>query len=618
MNKFILIICFCLINFSCNSQLFNVEKRINSRESKKKENFPPKLIEEYPDNSLGQKLQNVYMLQAKENCGIQRSDIRDYIPYEIKSGYNVNNLKETLVYEIPVSAQNIMFLTLNNNDKVKIENGNFIESEYLQANRIIGLNDNLINYGQSVLSPIPGFPSLIYQKSCGSYFEGDAGATLDAPLVELKTSLAAETKKNTSITTISGKFVSPLYLIFRRNSIQSTYSHLLLWSIYYDNYINTSSNSLYDQGKYITEFDATLVSRSNSTNQSLKMNGRLSAGISAGIFNTTGNINTGLGNKVSFSLADFRTFIHKRNRVLLYNTADLPKINDINVKLQNSLTFDAQPSLDGYVTNLLPTTITRNLYGIPQELCNVNSWFIDNQGYDLNIWENAPTVKSVSKPSGKDGFPECICSITGMVSDNAIQSATNGTIDLNVVLTNTKEINGLQLKVNVNEPTVKVTDAPKVVNINESLINASRSMLSNSNGIHYTYDLFFAIDETGVNLKTPHVIRNAQIEYVNPRQNLNITSNPGGLLLEETPRITGNSVSAKIRTQNYDSNFENINMINASFKLKFELQLANDSYTELATKTINLVIPVHSADIQNELGSLSDNTSTIITNTEGN
>lgn len=590
-------------------------KRLQAKEEAKyKESFPPVLENPYPDESIGSHLQKLYYQQASESCNIRRSNLRDYIPHELKSGYGEDRLRETLVYEMPISATNLLFMTFTAADLLQLEDGTYSESQYIEANRIVGINNNLVNYGQSLINSASGFPSLVFQKSCGSYFDGSFDAEVNAPVAELKTSLSVETKKSSSITTISGKFVSPLYLIFKRNNIQSTFAHLLLWNIYHESFIQDSILTLYEEGKYISEFDGTILTRSNGREKSIQLSTRLSAGISAGMFASNGQINAGIDNKMSFSLKDFSSLIHRGSSGnLSFSTRNLPKVNDINQKLQNSISFGEQPSFDGYITHLLPTVLTRNLYGVPEELCNQNSWIIHStDDYSVEVWDEKPSVSSVSRINGKDGFPQCTCTIRGNIKKQAISDAEHGNLDLQLTLKNTKQIGDNQLQVIVTEPSVKITDAPKIINLNDNIISATKSEVNNAiTGTYYTYDISFNIDDTGIDLTEPYEVKNISVKYINSSRadslkSDNITYNPGDLSVSDEPTILGNSIKLRIETKDYPPEFTNVSDVNATFKIEFEIQLENETYTKLATKNINLKIPVHTLDIQVGVAALDD------------
>ena len=576
--------------FSSYSQSKQVKEYLKNEKEKLEKEFPPPLNVNYPIGSLGAKIQTLYQMQAEEACGIKRTDQRLFIPREIVNGYGQSRLQTTMIYDVPISAKNLLFLALTKNDIEKINNGTFVESDYLNAKRVIGLQDNLVNYGESVLTPIVGFPSLFYQKSCGSYFIGDLGAQVKAPVAELEASLNAETKKSTSITTITGKFFSPLYLIFRQNSVQSVYAHLLLWGVYLENFKSNpnSTDLLVDNGKYISEFNATLVNRSNSSEQSINMNGRLSANISSGIFSASGSIQSGFENKVSFSMNDFNTSIHRlSDGSLSYALTDLPKAKDINQKLQNSLNFKPQPSLTGYVTNLVPVELSRVLTGVPSFLCDKLSWFVVDSGYNKNIWRVKPTVSTVNN-IGKEGeYPDCLCKVTGFVNKAAIDQAIrdNGTIEFKLILSNVADIKGQKLLLEIYEPSVKVTDAPKILNINSDGINASRQQILSSMKVAFSYPIQFLIDATGVKLEEPYKISNLQIEYVNKEQEVQ------GLKIYTSPTINGNSVSFDIRTVDKPMDYIQEGEFSVPIKVRFSIQLQGGAITQLITNTINLSIP---------------------------
>ncbi|CAA7194721.1 hypothetical protein [Chryseobacterium potabilaquae] len=566
-----------------------VKKFLQEQEIQQKKDFPLPLSQPFPNGTLGEKLQSLYELQAKEACGIIRTDKRMYIPKEIVANYGENNLRKTTIYDIPISATNLLFLVLTPSDILKINNGTFVEQEFINAKRIIGISDNLVNFGQSALSPINGFPSLFYQKSCGSYFVGDATAKVKAPVAELEASLAAETQKTTSITSVTGNFFSPLYLILRQNTAQSTYTHLLIWEIYYNHYKNNPSNTqpLYSNAKYISELKGTLTNRAINSSQSINMNGRLSANISFGLLNASGQVNAGNENKASFDLKDFSTSIHKlSNGNLNWELTKLPSIEEINQKLQNSQNYKAQPSIGGFATHLLPTEITRVLVGVPSSLCDNNSWEVTSDGFNGEIWKQKPTVVS-SWIAKENEYPECICKITGFIKKEAIDNAikSNGFIGLSLKLNSKDEMSGKKLSIDVSEPTVKVTDNPKISNVNSESINASKQEVKIAGKIGYNFPIQFNINATNIQLTEPYKISNIQIEYIN-KENENY---PFSII--NGPIVNGNTVSFDLKSLEKPQNYIQQGDIIIPIKIKFNIEIRGGTTTQLVTNIINLNLP---------------------------
>ncbi len=573
--------------FALGQNIF-VKKYLKEQDEVARKNFPPILTSPFVNNSLAEKLQEAYKSQALTACLINRSDNRLYIPQDVINGYGEAKLRKTIVYELPMSATNLLFLTLKNADIDKLTKGNFAETEYINAKRILGINDNLVDFGLSSVAPIGGFPSLYYQKSCGSYFTGNISASISAPVAELKSSLEAETKKESSITTITGKFFSPLYLIFDQQTPQSVYAHLLLWQIYYNDYstVVNKNDALIKSGQYISEFDGTLLYRAINSEQSINMNGRLSANISAGIFNVAGNVQTGHDNKISFSLKDFKTYIHKlQSDKLSYALTDLPKAGKINQKLQSSF-FKSQPSITGYVTHLIPTEISRIMTGIPEFLCGSSSWGIEDHDFDSNIWVSKPTVVSFYNKE-KDNYPDCICKITGLIKKEAIDRANhnNRVLTLTMKLTSNIKIDDNSLTFEVKEP-VKVTDDPKVLPINNETINAKREEItrSSTNKKFYQFPVEFFINDNDVRLKRPFQISGLQIEYINSDQTV--------LSLSSTnSQVNGNSISLNVKTDEKPFDYVIESEQNVPIKLKFFVALENGTPTQLVTNIINLSVP---------------------------
>lgn len=555
-------------------------------EKKLMKEFPSVLTTPYPKGSLGDKLQTLYELQAKDGCGIIRTDKpRLYIPSDIINNYTDAKLRSTITYDFPIAATNLLFFALTPRDVTKIESGKFIEDEYVMAKRVIGINNNLINFGHTAIAPIGGFPSLLHQKSCGCYFTGTGNVKVKAPVIELENSLKAETEKSTSVTTLTGKFFSPLYLIFRQNNHQSVYAHLLLWELYAEDFKTKPAEPLYKTGKYISEFEGTIYNRAIDSKQSLEINGRIASNYGLGSFSIDGSINSGYDNTSTFSLKDFSTLVHKRNNEKLqYSLTNLPSIDEINGKLPNAFS-DTQQYINGYVTHLLPVKISRTLTGVPATLCNKNSWIVDDD-YSKEIWRNKPQVNSIYK-SNEGKFPDCICEITGFLQQTAIQTAvrSGGTIELNLNIFNTLSVDGNFLKLNVREPSVKVTDAPKIQDVNSLAINASREEIKSMNQISYSYPIELVINATGVDIVNPYKISGMEIDYINIEQEkfrLSISTPTVGL---------SNNLQINIKTEPVNDNYKKDGEFNIPVKIKFLIEIRGGSTVQLATNPINLSIP---------------------------
>ena len=110
-----------------------VKRYLKEQEEQQKKEFPIPLAIPYPTGTLGEKIQTLYEIQAKEACGIIRSDKRLFIPREIVSGYGESRLRSTLIYDVPISATNLLFLVLSPSDVTKLTNGTFNEQESIAS-----------------------------------------------------------------------------------------------------------------------------------------------------------------------------------------------------------------------------------------------------------------------------------------------------------------------------------------------------------------------------------------------------------------------------------------------------------------------------------------------------
>lgn len=570
-----------------------VQNYLQEQEKKAKEEFPPLLPKPYPKNSLGQKIQELYKAQASSACGIAaRENERLYIPRELVNAYGDRALRSTQIYDLQLSATNLLFLALTPAEIENIKQNNFLEKKYVQAKRVIGLRDNLVNYGHSILEPAAGFEILLYQKSCGSYFNSDAAVDITAPIIELKTSLKAETEKSSSITTVTGKFISPLHSIFRENSKRSVYAHMLLWETYYEQSLTQPKKEdlLLRKGVYISEFDATLTYRAYNKKQSLDMNGQLSSSVSFSVVNANGQVKANLKNAMSFSLSRFNTSIHKMdNKALSWDVTRLPSKQQIEEKLQNSFISAKWASSNGFATHLLPLELSRTMVGVPASLCQRNSWKVAPTGFDTSIWVSQPIV--VAQSHQKEGqVPECSCTITGNLKKTAITKALNygGFLNIELALVHKAIIDKEQLTIKILEQNVQVTNNPKILPINSEPINTNRKEFStsHSNRRSFSYPITFLIEDEGVELSSNFNQPNLQIEFVNPKQASLFLTYPINNI-----KKTNNSINFELVTKSCPHDYIQEGEHLVPIKVKCIVPLAGGGITELVTNTITIIVP---------------------------
>ena len=550
--------------------------------------FPPLLLTDFPAQSLGSYFQQEFEAQAKSACGIERGDKRLYIPNEIVNGYQTKILQETKALEIPISANNLLFLALTKSDTGKLNASRF--DQILLANKVVGVNDNLILFGEGLPSAIQGFPSRYYQKSCASYFDGNLKAGVKLPMDEMKSSLEAESKKQSIITSVTGRFFSPLSLILNENSERSVYAHLVLWSLYVrDAEINTT-NQLINNSYYIDELEATLINRSTDQNMNASMTSRVSAGFSGGAFSVDGTVNAGHEQSSKFSLKDFRTFIHlTRENKKKYTIKNLPGTVKINSKLQSAV--QQQQQFNGFASHLVKFEFTRQLSGVPSTMCEIDSWVVEN--FDDNLWVNRPKVISKAIVGGDSPFPKCLCEISGFIKKTAIDNAisgSNSTIDVAVDVVNKLKVNNEKLTVTLQEPSVRVTKAPTFYFVDENSVNASSlSPTASAGSTRFNqYTIKALVDDTELAIANPVVFNSPTIEFVNTNQSTD--------LVFESVQNNGKSFTATIKTKDVASNLvlsgETV-VVPIKFKVKVKLAGTTGPFTEIVTNTINVRIPVY-------------------------
>lgn len=590
MRKHILLFCI-LFSVSILSQSKKVTKYLKEQDDQYKKEFPPTLTNDFPKESLGYKLQEMYQTQAQKVCGIKRNGKRMYIPQEITLAYDEKELRKKKIYSLPISSKNLLFLALTEKEINEIKLGTYFNSHSFHTQHIIGFNDPIINFGESKINPINGFPSFFFKKSCGNYFNGNLDFNLNAPLAiaELKSSLNADTQQSSSITTITGKFISPLSQLFKENSKKSIYTHLLLWEIYYNQAKNANFSDplLIHSGKYISEFDATLSKIALTKEQNLHFNNILTSNIAYGIVNFNGEIQAGINRNTSFKLEDFDTSIHRHpNNTLKFTTAILPSTDEINNKLQNSI--DDQSSFeDTYLSHLTPVQFSKTLVGIPSFLCEKNSWIIN--GYENDIWEGKPNVTSFSNINKQLQLPECICEITGYFKKEAINEAVKNkksTLKFNLSFNHIKIIRNQKLSFNFSE-SVRVTDSPKILHINPEIINSNKKIETTSDHkIFYQYPIEFIIDDTKELLKIPYELSEVQLTHFNDNKILSLQN-------DQPERIRFNTFKLVLKTEPKDQNFYEITdkELTAPIEIKFKVKLKDETKIELITNKISLQVP---------------------------
>lgn len=594
MKKAILFICLLSICSNCISQEKvprKVRKFLKRQDEKSRSEFP-ETIDAYPLNTLGAKLQEEFTVQAENSCSIvrlkpQNGKQRNYIPKEISDRYRTL-LRTTGIQGLGMSANNALFFSFKPQDIVKLENGTFSETDYVAAQRVIGLFDNLVDYGHSYPVPIDGFPSYFFQNSCGSYFTGKFKAGATFPTLELQSSMEAETEKKSMITTIAGKFVSPLYLTLTRSGKKSVYTHMLIWDLYAQDERDlvqgaTTNDLLINTGEYIAEFDATLIFSSSDRSQNINIAGRIGAGLNSGIFSADGQISSGLENKEKFSMNGFTTLIHKKGTALQYLKRRLPTHEEINKQLQSSLSYPNNGH--AIVTHLLPYSLKAVMGGIPTKMCTDNSWKIET--YDTNIWAAKPEIKAVPKQSSTNELPDCICEVVGRIKPTAITAALSADrfLKIDVTLSNTQEVAGKKLNIIISDPLVRIVKGPTLSDIDENAVNASAKIASSGTLKNLEYNLQLLIDDVEVPVKNPLDILEFEMEYVNPADKVR------NLVLERGA-LDGKSIKAVLKTPKVNVALPQIGETVVPIKLKMKVRLSDGINTAvLISNPINLRIP---------------------------
>ncbi len=587
---------FVCITFFVSAQSRGVRQEIERQETEAKNSFPPQIDFDFDVNSLGFYLQKEYKAQAIGTCGITRpaTEKRLFIPKDLVQGYELENLKSTSVVELPVSGPNFLFMALTPSDVTKINNRQYNDAA-IRARRVIGLNDTYVLFGQAYPSAIDGFPSVFYQKSCGSYYDGQVTAGMRLPVIEMQTSLQAESQSSSLITSITGRFFSPLSFMIKENSIRSVYTHMLIWEKYSEDYNNpmNAAEKLLDNGNYVDEMQATLINRSTNKEVNTAIRGEIAAGATGGAFGVDGKIKSGFETKSNFALKNFTTLVHKSGDEVVYHIRRLPTAKDINTKLATSLNFPGspQPQFKGFANHVIKFQISRVMAGVPDRLCD---WEIEENSYDKAIWVSKPEV--ISSPTQIKDYPECSCNISGMIKKTAIDGASGGLISISVILTNKKTAGNEKLKLEITEPSISVTKGPVFASIDDAVANAKFEDAISGGKRVSKFEIKSFIDDTQLPVRVPVTLQEyPEIEFVNATQKGLLTIEP--LVFDANAK----TFTMRIRSNEVATTWVKTGEINVPIKIKAKVQLqTTNNFTEIVSNTFNLKLPVYEAQDTNQ------------------
>lgn len=581
------------------------EKRFFEKiEKKAKEDFPPPMNFKYLDNSLGNLFMDLYKKQSTE-CSISARDgIRNYIPSEVLSGYG-DELKKTEILTLDFDASNLFFLALDSKSYSSLVEKSINTANLIDINKIIGVNDSFIPAQSAIISPISGFPSRYFHKTCIGYFEGvlDAGTKI-IPYSELTSSLKADIDKKSSITTITGVFKSPLKELLDGNDEMSIYTHLKIWEMYSDQYIQSGSEDLYLNGKYVSYLEGTLSNWTNTKAKNLKIEAQLAVNISLGLFNADGNIQSRSERKSFFDIKDFRTSIHlnSNDKSLKMGFEKLPSYNEIYQQLQNSVRLSSIEQNNNLISELSETSFTRNLVGVPSSFCQRNSWIISHTaGYDENVWVSKPTIK-MELLEIENEIPECSCTISGMVKPEAINHAISKSgqkVDLTIFLESNKRVGDNKLRLGLREMRTAVKK-PSLSQINKNSTFSSVAPVAINNTRFYSIPITLRLNYNGIDLSTPLDIRN--IKLINAVQDstadISLNIKEGSISTDRNIRF---DIVSEAQPQSYKENPTVREIYN--FLVELEVKLEDGTFTKITSDNINLQHPRLSKVITN----ISDN-----------
>ena len=574
-------------------------KDLKEHNKRIREVFPPLLSKSIPTESLAGKFQSIFRRQANAVCGIKRVNDHErlYIPQVILKNYPLEDLTNRNIYSIPISSENFLFWALTPSDISKLESFKLSKDEGWSVEKIIGLNDEYFQFtGSSILQPASGFPSFVYQNSCGSYFEGNLEGQLNAPFAELKTSLESEANLSSLITTVTGRFESPLKRLLSQNSRLSTYLHLLVWEMYAEQSLNKelqNNELLLHNGKYVSEIQATLTNVALDQQKGINMRGRIATKVAFGIIKANGEISAGIEANQTFSLKDFDVSIHKNEGGdLIYNTTKLPSLEEINMKLQNSFSIavNSQPVFEDIASPLYPVKLSTTMGGIPSTLCGPNSWIIEDTSYDASIWKTKPVISSLSIE--REGLSECICNVEGDLNPEAVNTVIEngeGRIsNMEIKLTNVKDVRGHKIEAIFHIPSILVSDGPKIAGTDDASINNDRFEFSTAGATStsYKFPIKLPINDNGLDLSKPYDVEDYSIEFIYPEQKILFAGNP--LSLSESD---DKSIEFSVSTQAKPKTYVLDNYLIVPIRIVFRIRTDFGSLSTLSTEKIELQVP---------------------------
>lgn len=290
---FVLFFSLILLFPSCTVTGQNVSRFKDKLEKYRKENWPP--VRRYSRTSLGHALQKIFY-QHTDYCGFAPPDQdRDFVPEDITKFLGRRSLR-TKVESANMRGGGLLYYIFKDDEARR----SFEDISY-SPTKVIRLN-NVEN--QFAINPDDVFDNFILTKTCSGYLKAALDAGIEPPYAAFSSALETDSRRESMVVALSGKFLSPIQLILEANDDRTTELLMKLWHFYEENpdYVG--------RAYYLREFEGVMIKHVTSAEENRRielgggvdLNGPLPARLKTSftIGNTSGT---------TFSASDWETIV---------------------------------------------------------------------------------------------------------------------------------------------------------------------------------------------------------------------------------------------------------------------------------------------------------------------
>ena len=249
----LILICFGL-SLGTRVEGQNIDKLKRKLEKHRQDNWPPPRT--YSRISLGYALQKAFQQHA-DYCGFNPGDSkRDFVPEDITNFLGRRTLRSK-VETADIRGGGLLYYIFNEKEIQQP----FEEIKYASS-RVVRLNTV---ENQFAINPDEVFDNFILTKTCSGYLKASLDAGIEPPYSAFNAAFETDSRRESMVVALSGKFISPIKLILDANDDETTELLMKLWDFYQEN------PSLVGKAYYLREFEGVMIKHVNSAEENRRI-----------------------------------------------------------------------------------------------------------------------------------------------------------------------------------------------------------------------------------------------------------------------------------------------------------------------------------------------------------